>query len=54
MKQGRSAGQVMPANKTVRYTFRLTEDQNIEFLKLLDATDCTQNKSEYIVSRLLN
>lgn len=52
MKKGSKKGTPSP-NRTAKYSFRLTQEQDIEFRKLAEAAGCKDNKSRYIVGRLL-
>lgn len=47
------AGRHPSPNKTVKYSFRLTEEQDIEFNKLLEKAGCRDNKSRFIAGKLL-
>lgn len=42
-----------PENKTVKYSFRLTPEENERFLKMAEQAGCTGNRSKFIVARLL-
>ena len=53
MKKGSEKGTPSP-NRTVKYSFRLTQEQDIEFRKLAEVAGCRGNKSQFIIGKLLD
>ncbi len=43
-----------PENRTVRYTFRLTQAEDAELKRQMEKAGCRGNASRYIVGRILN
>lgn len=54
MEKQKKTEESIVAKRTVRYTFRLTEAQDIELKRLMEAAGCAGNVSRYIVGRILN
>ena len=53
MKKGSGKDTPSP-NRTVKYSFRLTQEHDIEFQKLIEAAGCRGNKLRFIVGKLLD